>query len=64
LIVPEKRSKLKNWLLAKQLHLTWIIYRSPGKILLGVLAVSVVSMFFTFKLFQDVRTDCDDAARK
>jgi len=58
LVVPEKkRSKLRNWLLAKQLHLTWIIYRSPGKILLGVLAVSIVSMFFTFKLFQDVRTD-------
>lgn len=33
------------------------VHRAPGKILLGVLAVSLVSAFFTFKLFQDVRTD-------
>lgn len=44
-------------MLQRQIGFSWAIYRSPGKILLGVLAVSLVSLFFTFKLFQDVRTD-------
>ncbi len=40
-----------------QVKFSWAIFKSPGKVLLAVLAVSLVSLFFTYKLFQDVRTD-------
>ena len=56
-LTEKKQSKLRRALLKRQIGFSWAIYRSPGKILLGVLAVSLVSLFFTFKLFQDVRTD-------
>ena len=56
--LPEKKhSKLRRALLKRQIGFSWAVFRSPGKILLGVLAVSLVSLFFTYKLFQDVRTD-------
>ncbi len=55
--IPKKRSKLGRRITDLQLALVKLIHRAPGKILLLVLAVSVVGAFFTFKLFQDVRTD-------
>jgi predicted RND superfamily exporter protein len=56
--LPEKKhSRIRKAVLQRQIGFSWAVYRSPGKILLGVLAVSLVSLFFTFKLFQDVRTD-------
>ena len=56
-IPEEKLSRWRRLLLAQQIKLVGAIYRAPGKILLGVLAVSIVAGFFTVKLFQDVRTD-------
>ncbi|HNA79787.1 MAG: MMPL family transporter [Turneriella sp.] len=53
----EKLSRWRKQLLAGQIKLVGAVYRTPGKILLGVLAVSIVASFFTVKLFQDVRTD-------
>lgn len=44
-------------MLARQIALVGAIYRTPGRILLGVLGVTIVAGFFTVKLFQDVRTD-------
>lgn len=54
---PGKRSAFIRKLNRLQLALVHAVYRNPGKILLGVLAFSLVAGFFTFKLFQDVRTD-------
>ncbi|HRP68277.1 MAG TPA: MMPL family transporter [Turneriella sp.] len=55
--IPKKRSALRRKINFLQLKLVEKIYQSPGKILLSVLAVSVVAAFYTFQLFQDVRTD-------
>lgn len=56
-IVEERLSFWRRFLLKRQLGLAQAIYRAPGKILLAVLAVSLVSSYFTVQLFKDVRTD-------
>jgi uncharacterized protein len=56
LVIPSRSALIRRFN-ALQLRAVRGIYHSPGKILLGVLAVALVSGFFTFKLFQDVRTD-------
>jgi len=56
-IIEEKLSAWRRVLLNAQLAVAQAIYRAPGKILLAVLAVSLVSSYFTVQLFKDVRTD-------
>jgi predicted RND superfamily exporter protein len=56
-VPEEKLSRWRRQLLALQIKLVGAMYHSPGRILLGVLSLSVVAGFFTVKLFQDVRTD-------
>ncbi|MBN8220251.1 MAG: MMPL family transporter, partial [Spirochaetes bacterium] len=55
--IPEKRSRILRALNSMQLRFVDAVYRNPGKILLAVLAVATVAGYFTFRLFQDVRTD-------
>ncbi|MBL8035735.1 MAG: MMPL family transporter [Leptospiraceae bacterium] len=56
--VPEKKlNTFRRRFLSLQLKLVARIRRSPGKILLGVLAVGIAASYFTVQLFQDVRTD-------
>ncbi|MCX7633173.1 MAG: MMPL family transporter [Turneriella sp.] len=56
--LPGKRlTAPRRFLLVLQLWLARRIYRSPGKILTSVLVLSLVSGYFTFRLFRDIRTD-------
>lgn len=58
MIIPRgNTSRIKKLRVRWQLKLANRIYRSPGKILLSVLLLSLVAGFFTFQLFKDVRTD-------
>ncbi|MBV6494218.1 MAG: hypothetical protein LDLANPLL_02249 [Turneriella sp.] len=55
--IKAKRSKIAKRFDTLKLKLVNRIYKSPGKILLGVLLLSLVAGFYTVKLFHDVRTD-------
>lgn len=56
--VPEQKQKgLAKKLTQFKLRLLRQVHTRPGKILFAVLLLSGVAGFFTFKLFQDVRTD-------
>lgn len=56
--VPEHRQKgLAKKLTRFKMRLLRQVHVRPGKILLAVLLLSGVAAFYTFKLFQDVRTD-------
>jgi uncharacterized protein len=58
LLIPAKKlTGFRKRLFTLQIRAFEKVARVPGKILLGVLALGIVSGYFTFQLFQDVRTD-------